>query len=143
MTKLSDRSSKMVLIGYESGTKGYRLFDPTNGRLVVSRDVIFDEHQAWTWTCAENVTAVQETETFTVHYELTDGNPTIGDDAVFPAANEEGEALLIRKVLWAQMQQHLVLTTPKILSKHKIPFGQHHQVRVLKILKEGRLGTEL
>lgn len=41
MNKLSDRSSKMVLIGYESGTKGYRLFDPISRRLVVSRDVIF------------------------------------------------------------------------------------------------------
>jgi 2,3-bisphosphoglycerate-independent phosphoglycerate mutase len=30
ITKLSDRSVKMVLLGYESGTKGYRVFDPVN-----------------------------------------------------------------------------------------------------------------
>jgi len=46
LSKLSDRSSKMVFIGYESGTKGYRLYDPSTGRLVVSRDVIFEEHLA-------------------------------------------------------------------------------------------------
>jgi len=45
LKKLSDRSKKMVFIGYESGTKGYRFYDPTTKRLVVSRDVIFDEKQ--------------------------------------------------------------------------------------------------
>lgn len=45
LNKLSNRSTKMVLIGYESGTKGYRFFDPSVGRLVISRDVFFEEHQ--------------------------------------------------------------------------------------------------
>jgi hypothetical protein len=44
INKLSDRSKQMVFIGYESGTKGYRLFDPTTNRLVVSRDVVFEEN---------------------------------------------------------------------------------------------------
>jgi hypothetical protein len=43
LNKLSDRSSKMVFIGYESGTKGYRFLDPATNKLVVSRDVIFDK----------------------------------------------------------------------------------------------------
>jgi hypothetical protein len=30
--KLSDRSTKMVLLGYEAGTKGYRMYDPSAGR---------------------------------------------------------------------------------------------------------------
>lgn len=47
ISKLSDRSSKMVFIGYESGTKGYRLFDPSTNRLVVSREVIFEENKPW------------------------------------------------------------------------------------------------
>jgi hypothetical protein len=42
LDKLSDRSAKMMFIGYESGTKGYRFFNPVIKKLVVSRDVIFD-----------------------------------------------------------------------------------------------------
>jgi hypothetical protein len=38
-----------VFIGYESGTKGYRLFDPSTRRLVVNRDVIFEENKQWDW----------------------------------------------------------------------------------------------
>jgi hypothetical protein len=32
--------------GYEEGSKVYKLFDPCAGRVVVSRDVIFDEMAA-------------------------------------------------------------------------------------------------
>jgi len=49
LTKMADRSTRMAFIGYESGTKGYRLFDPSTGRLVVSRDVLFDEGKPWNW----------------------------------------------------------------------------------------------
>ena len=43
LTKLEDRSTSMVLLGYEEGTKVYRLYDPRKGKVVVSRDVVFDE----------------------------------------------------------------------------------------------------
>ena len=46
LNKLSDRSTKMVFIGYESSTKGYMFFYPAAGRLVISRDVIFYECQS-------------------------------------------------------------------------------------------------
>ena len=43
LTKLEDRSTPMVLLGYEEGTKAYRLYNPLEGKVVVSRDVVFDE----------------------------------------------------------------------------------------------------
>jgi hypothetical protein len=49
ISKLSDRSISMVFIGYETGTKGYRFCDPIANKLHVSRDVIFEESQAWNW----------------------------------------------------------------------------------------------
>ena len=48
--KLEDRSTKMVFLGYEDGTKAYRLYDPARGKVVVSRDVVFDEAAAWSWS---------------------------------------------------------------------------------------------
>ena len=80
-SKLSDRSVKIVFIGYESGTKGYKLYNPTTRKLVVSRDVIFGENKLWNWTNAGSNTVEQETETFIVHYDQTDQNPTIEDFA--------------------------------------------------------------
>ena len=45
--KLDDRSRVLVHLGTEPGTKAYRLLDPTNKRIVVSRDVHFDEERRW------------------------------------------------------------------------------------------------
>ena len=42
-SKLDDRSVKHVFVGYDSNSKGYKLYNPSNGKVVVSRDVEFDE----------------------------------------------------------------------------------------------------
>ncbi|GJU46388.1 ribonuclease H-like domain, reverse transcriptase, RNA-dependent DNA polymerase [Tanacetum coccineum] len=49
LTKLDDRSTKMVYLGNEQGSKAYRLFDPTTQRICVSRDVKFKEDETWDW----------------------------------------------------------------------------------------------
>ena len=41
--KLDDRSKVLVHLGTEPGSKAYRMFDPTTQRIIVSRDVVFDE----------------------------------------------------------------------------------------------------
>jgi hypothetical protein len=43
LKKLEDRSIKTVFLGYEPGSKGYRLYEPVGKRIIVSRDVVFDE----------------------------------------------------------------------------------------------------
>jgi hypothetical protein len=50
--KLEDRSTKMVFQGYEDGTKAYRFYDPARGKVVVSRDIVFNEAAAWRWDTA-------------------------------------------------------------------------------------------
>ena len=46
LTKLEDKSTPMVLLGYAEGTKAYWLYDPRGGKVVVSRDVVFDKKAA-------------------------------------------------------------------------------------------------
>ncbi|KAG7565310.1 Integrase catalytic core [Arabidopsis suecica] len=50
LKKLDDRSKALVHLGTEPGSKAYRLLDPTKRRIVVSRDVIFDEKRSWNWS---------------------------------------------------------------------------------------------
>lgn len=50
VSKLEDRSKRVVNLGKEPGTKGYRLYDPVNRRVCVSRDVSFEEAQTWPWS---------------------------------------------------------------------------------------------
>jgi hypothetical protein len=46
--KLDDKSSQMIMIGYHS-IGGYKLLDPVNKQVVISRDVIIDELKEWDW----------------------------------------------------------------------------------------------
>src|SRR3954454_16685101 len=39
----------MVMLGYEPGSKAYRLYDPVKKRIHVSRDVVFNEGEGWKW----------------------------------------------------------------------------------------------
>lgn len=47
--KLDDRSKSVVNLGKEPGTKVYRLYDPESNRIVVSRDIVFEETEVWPW----------------------------------------------------------------------------------------------
>jgi len=43
VSKLESKSRKCVFLGYANGVKGYRLWDLTAHKVVISRDVIFAE----------------------------------------------------------------------------------------------------
>ena len=75
ITKLSDRSVKMVMIGYEEGTKGYRMLNPVSRTLHISRDVIFKEDQGWDWTGPTAVHNIPE------YFEVELPDPTTGNEA--------------------------------------------------------------
>ncbi|KAI3520492.1 hypothetical protein L1887_09941 [Cichorium endivia] len=49
LTKLEDRSIPMVHLGIEPGSKAYRLYNPKAKRIVVARDVSFNEAKSWDW----------------------------------------------------------------------------------------------
>ncbi|KAG8490933.1 hypothetical protein CXB51_014728 [Gossypium anomalum] len=48
-TKLEKRSMPGVFVGYSSVKKGYRIFDPLTKKIIVSRDVKFNEEGYWKW----------------------------------------------------------------------------------------------
>ena len=41
--KFDTKTRKCIMVGYGSVTKGYRLYDPTEGKIIHSRDVQFNE----------------------------------------------------------------------------------------------------
>ena len=61
--KLDDNSVKCIFVGYSVETKGYRLYNPLTKKLIISRDVVFDEKSAWNWSDMQRSTGfIQEDE---------------------------------------------------------------------------------
>jgi hypothetical protein len=57
----------MVMIGYEAGTKAYHAYNPVDKKLIVTRDVLFEEEKSWNWSSVEPVKPISN-EIFTVVY---------------------------------------------------------------------------
>lgn len=47
--KLDDKSRNYVLFGVSAESKGYKLYDPLNKKVIISRDVVFEEEKKWNW----------------------------------------------------------------------------------------------
>jgi hypothetical protein len=47
--KLDDKSFQCVLLGMNEESKAYKLYDPSFKKIVVSRDVVFEENECWNW----------------------------------------------------------------------------------------------
>ncbi|XP_073152810.1 uncharacterized protein [Henckelia pumila] len=48
-TKLDDKGEKYIFLGVSYKTKAYKLYNPNTKKIVISRDVVFDEKTSWSW----------------------------------------------------------------------------------------------
>ena len=68
--KLEDKSLKCVFLGVCETSKAYKLYDPLTKKVVMSRDVIFEEKKTWKWE--EKVTVNQH-----IHMDLEEEVETL------------------------------------------------------------------
>ena len=85
--KLDDRSTPTVFLGYEDGSKAYRLYDPEGGKVVVSRDMVFNKAAAWKWKEPATEEACGVSDIFTIEHLVIHGP---GNAGVEPVVGEPG-----------------------------------------------------
>ncbi|KAE8735271.1 DNA repair protein RAD51-like protein 1 [Hibiscus syriacus] len=66
ISKLDPKSRKCKFLGYADGVKGYRLWDPTARKVIISRDVIFVEDKLQR---KEDDDSAEKSETTQIHVE--------------------------------------------------------------------------
>jgi hypothetical protein len=52
-TKLNDKIKKMIFVSYDQKSKGYKLYNPNEENMVISRDVEFNKELAWDWKISD------------------------------------------------------------------------------------------
>jgi transposase InsO family protein len=80
LSKLEDRSTMMVFIGYEPGSKVWRFYNPVARHVHVSCDAVFEEDRAWSW----NEDEIGDDEPFRVKYIAVGGAHPAAGDNVWP-----------------------------------------------------------
>ncbi|BBG96481.1 transposable element gene [Prunus dulcis] len=87
--KLDAKSVKGVFVGYAVCEKGYRVFDPFTKKLVLSRDVVFDESMTWNWKAQTDTQDQSKTEIdFSLH-EVTEVDNNCASPCSSPQAEEQ------------------------------------------------------
>jgi hypothetical protein len=61
-TKLEDKSKKYIFIGYSEKFKAYKLYDPIEKKLMISRDVKLNEEARWDWKNQQEELSTKEVE---------------------------------------------------------------------------------
>jgi hypothetical protein len=73
ISKLDDRSTPGVFIGYAEGSKAYRILDPGTQRVRMTHDVVFDEGRGWIWDKAVDGGSTPTSDNFTIEYVHFEG----------------------------------------------------------------------
>lgn len=90
-SKLDPRASKALFVGLCNGVKGYRLWCPELKRLVISRDVTFDEAIMLSKKSTDGEVQRREKVTEHVEFEVSSSNPRNIQVAIDTDNNEEEE----------------------------------------------------
>jgi hypothetical protein len=68
ISKLDDRSTLGVFIGYAEGSKAYHILDPRTQCVRMTHDVVFDEGRGWAWDKAVDDDTTPSYDDFTLEY---------------------------------------------------------------------------
>ncbi|KAK3147062.1 hypothetical protein QOZ80_3BG0277590 [Eleusine coracana subsp. coracana] len=68
LAKLDDRSTPMVFVGYEAGTKAFRFYNPVSRRVHVSCDAVFEEERSWDWGADKGAGPDDDIEPFQIEH---------------------------------------------------------------------------
>lgn len=109
--KLDDRSTPMIFVGYEGGSKAWRFYDPNGKRVTVSRDVVFDEAAEWQWNERDGDNMYHDPEPFVIE-RTVEGDPDSHGQrtptlAPSPDVNTPGSASQVEFSTPPPGQQHL------------------------------------
>jgi hypothetical protein len=82
--KMDNKSIKCVHLGVSDESKAYKLYDPTRKKILISRDVVFEENKSWNWSNGDNKDSHENdagnTDDENINETTSEDNVGIADD---------------------------------------------------------------
>jgi hypothetical protein len=107
-----------IFIGYESGSKTFRAYDPLTRKVHVTRDMIFEEQAQWDW--AQGGGCGEDTETFSIEMEYT--TTVLGAPAAMQPAESLGLALSTGS---PSPPPQSPPPSPAVVAREEVQHGEH------------------
>jgi hypothetical protein len=123
--KLDDKAKKLVFVGYESGTKGYRLLDTQTDKICVSRDVIFVEGDPHVNTCTQQTVNVDESSPEAESEIMLNNIPEIIEPTAPPQQLPESEIRRSTRQTKGRPPERLIETINKVTTERLEPSSFH------------------
>lgn len=57
--KLDEKCEKCIFVGYSSQSKAYKLYNPVSGKIMVNRNVVFNEDASWNFNSGNKSSNIQ------------------------------------------------------------------------------------
>ncbi|KAK2452730.1 hypothetical protein QL285_000498 [Trifolium repens] len=84
--KLDSKSKMCILLGISEESKAYKLYDPVNKKVLISRDVVFEESKSWNWNQDKGIGTSQ------IEFDDNEDIANVDDNAAVNNGNEEIDA---------------------------------------------------
>ncbi|CAL2258076.1 unnamed protein product [Prunus armeniaca] len=81
---LDAKSCKCILLGVSEESKAYRLFDLVLQKVIISRDVVFEEDQQWSWNDSHKKAITADLE-----WDTDEENSTIREESELESGTDE------------------------------------------------------
>jgi hypothetical protein len=122
LKELDDRSTPMIFVGYEAGSKAYRVYNPVDGRVSVTRDAMILEDAQWNWDMELGGGRDGGSEEFVVEY-LAGTKQDVGGEPArrSPAAVNSSPAAAPPGTPWTPGNAPTVLVTPHLVTPSVTP----------------------
>ena len=132
LKKLDNISQTLVHLGIEQGSKAYRLYNPSTRRIVVSRDVKFDEKACWNWNETDKGKQVESGK-----FHMTWGSSVDEGNIPFVIGSHQEENIE------TETDQQEETTEPTPREDHVAPRRSSREVKLPKHLEDYILLAEI
>ena len=132
LKKLDNISQTLVHLGIEQGSKAYRLYNPSTRRIVVCRDVKFDEKACWNWNETDKGKQVESGK-----FHMTWGSSVDEGKSPFVIGSHQEENIE------TETDQQEETTEPTPREDHVAPRRSSREVKLPKHLEDYILLAEI